>query len=135
MCSVPDCWSLHWGRGALGIVRNLTKNLFAVLDYRWPRALGACLLLVVLNLFPFLGVWLAPGWSKAGFAIAIASIGALYVGMYGIARISPAYALAASGEQPDHDLRLGALGGGDAVARWRGLARNQVFVGGTETRE
>lgn len=89
----PGLLELHWGRGALGIVRNLTKNLFAVLDYRWTRALGACLLLVVLNLFPFLGVWLAPGGAKAGFAIAIVSIGALYIGLYGIARISPAYAL------------------------------------------
>ena len=89
----PGLLQLHWGRGALGIVRNLTKNLFAVLDYRWPRALGAGLLLAVLNLFPFLGVWLAPGWSKAGFAIAIVSIGALYIGLHGIARISPFYAL------------------------------------------
>ncbi len=89
----PGLLDLHWGRGALGIVRNLTKNLFAVLDYRWTRALGACLLLVGLNLLPFLGVWVAPGWSKAGFAIAIAAIAALYVGLYRISRISPAYAL------------------------------------------
>jgi len=89
----PGLLELHWGHGALGIVRNLTKNLFAVLDYRWTRTLGACLLLVVLNLFPFLGVWLAPGWSKAGFAVTIVAIAALYVGLYGIARISPAYAL------------------------------------------
>jgi len=84
---------LHWGHGAQGIVRNLTKNLFAVLDYRWPRTLGACLMLVVLNVLPFLGVWLAPGWSKAGFALAIAAIAGLYVGMYRTSRISPAYAL------------------------------------------
>ena len=89
----PGLLELHWGRGALGIVRNLTKNLFAVLDFRWTRTLGAGLLLVVLNLFPFLGVWLAPGWSKASFAVTIVAIGALYVGLYGIARISPAYAL------------------------------------------
>ncbi len=84
---------LHWGHGGLGIVRNLTKNLFAVLDYRWPRALGACLLLVVLNVLPFLGVWLAPGRSKIAFAIAIAAIAVLYVGMYRTSRISPAYVL------------------------------------------
>jgi len=84
---------LHWGHGARGIVHNLTKNLFAVLDYRWTRALGALMLLVVLNLFPFLGVWMAPGWSKAGFVIAIAAIAALYVGLYRISNISPAYAL------------------------------------------
>ena len=89
----PGLLDLHWGSGGLGIVRNLTKNLFAVLDYRWPRALGACLLLVALNVLPFLGVWLAPGWSKAGFAIAVVAIGALYIGMHGISRISPVYAL------------------------------------------
>ena len=82
---------LHWGKGARGIVRNLTKNLFAVLDYRWPRALGACLMLVVLNVLPFLGLWLAPGWSKAGFVLAVVAIAMLYAGMD--SRISPAYAL------------------------------------------
>ncbi len=84
---------LHWGHGGLGIVRNLTKNLFAVLDYRWPRAVGACFLLVVLNVLPFLGVWLAPGRSKAGFAVAIGAIAVLYAGMYRTSRISPAYVL------------------------------------------
>jgi len=87
----PGLLDLHWGKGARGIVQNLTKNLFAVLDYRWPRALGACFLLLVLNVFPFLGVWRAPGWSKTAFAIAIAAIAALYAGMD--PRISPAYAL------------------------------------------
>ncbi len=82
---------LHWGLGAQGIVRNLTKNLFAVLDYRWQRAVGACLLLVALNVLPFLGVWLAPGWSKVGFALAVAAIAMLYAGMD--SRISPAYVL------------------------------------------
>jgi len=89
----PELLDLHWGHGARGIVHNLTKNLFAVLQYRWPRALGACLILLALNVVPFLGVWLAPGWSKAGFALAIVAIILLYVGMYRISGISPAYAL------------------------------------------
>jgi len=113
----PGLLELHWGRGALGIVRNLTKNLFAVLDYRWTRTLGAGLLLVVLNLFPFLGVWLAPGWSKAGFAVTIVAIGALYVGLYGIARISPAYALL----HPANSLiMIYALARSVAVTLWHG---------------
>jgi len=84
---------LRWGAGGLGIVRNLTKNLFAALHYRWPRAVGACLLLVALNVLPFVGVGLAPGWSKAGFAAAVAAIAVLYAGMYRTSRISPAYVL------------------------------------------
>lgn len=81
----------RWGHGGLGIVRNLTKNLFAVLGYRWPRALGASVMLVLLNVVPFLGVWLAPGWSKVGFTLAVAAIVMLYTGMD--SRISTAYAL------------------------------------------
>lgn len=84
---------LRWGRGGMGIVRNLTKNLFAALHYRWPRAVGACLMLVVLNVLPFLGLWLAPGSSKAGFAAAVGAIAVLYAGMYRTLRISPAYVL------------------------------------------
>jgi len=84
---------LRWSQGARGIVRNITKNLFAVLHYRWPRVLGACLMLVVLNVLPFLGIWLAPGWSKIGFSIAVAAIALLYVGMYRTSHISPLYAL------------------------------------------
>jgi glycosyltransferase involved in cell wall biosynthesis len=85
--------ALHWGHGAGGIVQNLNKNLFAVLHYRWSRALGACLMLVALNVLPFLGLWLAPGWSKAGFAAATVAIVMLYAGMYRVSRISPIYAL------------------------------------------
>jgi len=84
---------LRWGAGGLGIVRNLTKNLFAALHYKWPRAVGACLMLVVLNVLPFVGVCLAPGWSKAGFAAAVGALAALYAGMYRTSRISPAYVL------------------------------------------
>jgi len=89
----PGLLDLHWGRGGRGIVRNLTKNLFAVLDYRWPRAVGACLMLAALNVVPSLGLWLAPAWSKAGFALAVAAIVVLYAGMSRTSRISPAYAL------------------------------------------
>ena len=85
--------TLRWGHGGLGIIRNLEKNLFAALQYRWPRALGACLLLIALNVFPLLGLWLAPGWSKLGFGIAVAAIAVLYAGMYRFSRISPVYAL------------------------------------------
>jgi glycosyltransferase involved in cell wall biosynthesis len=84
---------LRWGAGGLGIVRNLTKNLFAALHYRWPRAVGACLMLVALNVLPFVGVLLAPGWSKAGFAAAVGAIAVLYAGMYRTSRIPPAYVL------------------------------------------
>ncbi|MGH9531297.1 MAG: glycosyltransferase [Terriglobales bacterium] len=82
--------TLHWARGAMGIVRNLTKNMFALMLYRWPRTLGAIFLLLLLNLGPFAGVALAPGWSRIGYGIAVAAIAVLYSGIsrhLGISRL------------------------------------------------
>ena len=87
----PGLLDWHWGHGAFGLVGNLTKNLFALMQYRWPRALGACLLLAFLNLMPFLGVWLAPGWAKAGYVVALTALAVLYLGLSRRVPISPLY--------------------------------------------
>lgn len=82
--------TLHWGRGAMGVVRNLTKNMFALMLYRWPRTLGAAFLLLLLNLGPFAGALLAPGWSRIGYGVAVAAIAVLYSGIarhLGISRL------------------------------------------------
>jgi hypothetical protein len=86
-----DLLSVRWGKGAMGIVRNLTKNLFSLLQFRWPRTLGACVALLFLNLTPFVGVWLAPGWSRSGYAVALASIFLLYVATSRAGEVSPLY--------------------------------------------
>ncbi|MGH9556814.1 MAG: glycosyltransferase [Terriglobales bacterium] len=82
--------TLHWARGAMGIVRNLTKNMFALMLYRWPRTLGAVFFLLVLNLGPFIALLLAPGWSRIGYGVAVAAIALLYSGIarhLGISRL------------------------------------------------
>jgi len=87
----PELVNIHWARGALGMVRNLTKNFFALMEYRWPLALAAVAGLLLLNLAPFVGVLIAPGWSRVGYALALASIAAMYVGMGRYSPISPFY--------------------------------------------
>jgi glycosyltransferase involved in cell wall biosynthesis len=72
-------WS--WGRGALGLSRNLTKNLFALMQFRAAKALGACGLWLFLNLMPLIGVILAPRWAKLPFAAALIALAGIYVGM------------------------------------------------------
>jgi len=89
-----DLLSIHWAKGGMGVVRNLTKNMFALMLFRWPRALGAAFLLGLLNLGPFVGLLAAPGWAKAGYATAVFVIFALYVGMSLKSKISPIYFLA-----------------------------------------
>jgi hypothetical protein len=76
-----DLISIRWAKGALGVVRNLTKNFFAIMSFQWPRALLSCFALAFLNLMPFLGVWLAHGWARMPYAVALLSMFLIYLGM------------------------------------------------------
>src|ERR1700683_1605773 len=85
-----DLISLHWAKGAFGIVNNLTKNFFAVLSFQWPRTIASVIGLGFLNLGPFLGVFLAHGWARVPYAIALASLFLIYNGMSARSAV-PAY--------------------------------------------
>jgi len=73
-----DLVSLRWAVGAAGVVANLEKNLFAFLRFRVSLALVVCALTFFLCVCPFLGLLLAPGWARAPFAVAIATIALVY---------------------------------------------------------
>ena len=76
-----DLISIRWANGARGVVDNLTKNFFAVLSFQWWRTVISALGLAFLNLMPFLGVCLAHGWERLPYAIALASMFLIYLGM------------------------------------------------------
>ena len=76
-----DLISIRWANGAMGVVNNLTKNFFAVLSFQWPRTLISAFGLAFLNLMPFLGVWLAHGWERLPYAVALGCMFSIYVGM------------------------------------------------------
>jgi cellulose synthase/poly-beta-1,6-N-acetylglucosamine synthase-like glycosyltransferase len=76
-----DLISLRWAHGAMGMVDNLTKNSFAILSFQWWRALLSAFALAFLNLMPFVGIWIAHGWARLPYAVALASIFGIYVGM------------------------------------------------------
>jgi len=76
-----DLISIRWANGAMGVVNNLTKNFFAVLSFQWPRTLISAFGLAFLNLMPFLGVWLAHGWERLPYAVALGSMFSIYLGM------------------------------------------------------
>lgn len=71
----------HWARTGRDIVRNLTKNFFAVMRYRSAVAVAGCAALLIFNLLPFVGLAIAPGWAKVPFTASLAGILALNVGM------------------------------------------------------
>ncbi len=85
-----DLISIRWARGARGVVENLTKNFFAVLSFQWWRTLLSAFGLAFLNLMPFLGVCLAHGWERLPYAIALASMFLIYLGMSWRSKV-PAY--------------------------------------------
>jgi glycosyltransferase involved in cell wall biosynthesis len=76
-----DLISVHWGKGAFGIVNNLTKNFFAVLSFQWWRTVISACGLAFLNFGPFLGVFLAHGWARVPYAVALGSMFLIYIGM------------------------------------------------------
>jgi glycosyltransferase involved in cell wall biosynthesis len=88
-----DLISIRWAHGAMGIVENLTKNFFAVLSFQWWRALLSVFGLAFLNFGPFLGVWLAHGWERGPYAVALASIFLIYLGMSWRSSVPPYYFL------------------------------------------
>jgi len=76
-----DLLEIHWAQGARGVVRNLTKNFFAVMSFQWWRAIGFCFAAAFLNIMPFTGVFWAHGWGVFPYAVALGCISFLYLGM------------------------------------------------------
>src|SRR6516162_11836663 len=84
---------LRWVFGAYGMVRNLTKNGFAILRFNgWFLLLAVCGILLV-NVGPYVGAMFAPGWARAGFGVALATLIAVYVGMSWHSDVPPYYVL------------------------------------------
>ena len=76
-----DLVRLRWVFGTMGMVRNLTKNFFAILHYNAALAALAVCGIVFVNIGPFVGVWLASGWARAGFAASLVTLVLIYYGM------------------------------------------------------
>jgi glycosyltransferase involved in cell wall biosynthesis len=88
-----DLISIRWAHGAMGVVNNLTKNFFAVLSFQSWRALLSAFGLAFLNLGPFLGIWLAHGWARIPYAVALLSMFMIYIGMSLRSSVPPYYFL------------------------------------------
>jgi hypothetical protein len=72
----PDLVLVHWAKGARGIVRGLSKNLFAAVNFRPLLMLGACAAMVLWFVAPLAGLAWWPTILPA--LIALCCIGACY---------------------------------------------------------
>jgi hypothetical protein len=88
-----DLIRLHWATGALGIVRGLTKNFFAILRYNPFIASGAIVFMLVFNVAPFVGLAMSHGAARVLYAVCALSIAGIYVGMSDRSNIPPYYVL------------------------------------------
>lgn len=80
---------VRWAEGAFGVVRNLQKNLFSLLNFSWPLAILAAFGATLYHIGPWVGIFLAPGIAKLGFAIAIFAIVLAYARVAPIFEFSP----------------------------------------------
>jgi len=74
----PGLVQLRWAEGGFGIVRNMQKNLFSLLHFSWPLTVGAAIATILYHIGPWVGLLLAPGATKIGFAFGVFSIVLLY---------------------------------------------------------
>jgi hypothetical protein len=65
-----DLVNVHWARGADGIVKVITKNMFAMFRFRVGLVLTGCAWLTLFCVLPFAAVWWWAFAAPAGLAIA-----------------------------------------------------------------
>lgn len=85
--------TIRWAVGAGGVMRNLTKNFFAQLHYNLAFAIAAACGMLWLHLGPWLGTAFSTGWARAGYAIALCCLVAVYVAMGKRTKIGFGYVL------------------------------------------
>ena len=82
---------IHWAHGAMGVVRNVTKNFFAYMRFKTWIAFVAALGLLLMNVWPFIMVFFSGDWATAGYVVALVCILAIYAGMAPKSGIGPWY--------------------------------------------
>lgn len=73
----PRFVRIHWASGVRGVLNTMTKNLFAIFQFRIPLVLLACCSLAVGCLAPFAGLLRRD--TRIPSVIAVAAIASLYV--------------------------------------------------------
>jgi len=84
---------VRWHAGVGNLVRGVTKNFFAGAGYNLGLVAVQLAGLVMMNVLPFVGIFLAHGWMRLFCAIAVAVAICFHAGVAIVMRVSPLYAL------------------------------------------
>jgi len=83
-----DMVRVRWAEGALGVVHNLSKNMFAAFRYRVPLLLAACAGILLLCLTPVVALF-APGPARWAGGATFLAMALLHLRYWPQTRISP----------------------------------------------
>jgi glycosyltransferase involved in cell wall biosynthesis len=89
----PELVWLRWYSGAGNIVRGLTKNMFAALNFSVALALFHLVQMFVACIVPFIGLAMGSGWVRVLAGISVAVMLAFHAGACRRAKVSMWYAL------------------------------------------
>jgi hypothetical protein len=65
--------SVRWQVGLGGLIRGLEKNFFGCLDYRLDQVVAVLLVLTLIGILPFAGLFVGPWWNRLTCAAGIAA--------------------------------------------------------------
>jgi glycosyltransferase involved in cell wall biosynthesis len=85
--------AVRWHAGFGNLVRGVTKNFFAALNYSVPLTFAAITSMLLTNFAPFMAVIFGHGWVRILAAISVAIALLLHIFVDLGAKISPLYAL------------------------------------------
>jgi glycosyltransferase involved in cell wall biosynthesis len=85
--------SVRWHAGLANIAQGVTKNFFAAAGYNLKLLAAQVAGLVLMNILPFVGLFVGHGWTRLFCAIAVLIAVGFHAGVAMVSRVSPLYAL------------------------------------------
>lgn len=84
---------VRWHSGVWNVIRGVTKNMFAAVQYNPFLAISAIVLTLILSVLPFLGLAFATGWARLFAGIAAGAAVLVQSAIVRSANASPLYGL------------------------------------------
>jgi glycosyltransferase involved in cell wall biosynthesis len=84
---------VRWHAGLGNLVRGVTKNFFAALGYNVGLAVLASIAMLLLNVAPFVAIFISHGWIQLLAVAAVVIALGFHIGVDIVMRVSPLYAL------------------------------------------
>jgi hypothetical protein len=92
MAVAPDFAAIRWHAGIGNIIRGVTKNFFAALNFNVAFVVFALAGLLAMNVAPFVGLILWQGWIRIFCALAVLIALCFHASVNIVMRVSPWYA-------------------------------------------